>query len=171
MRVSFDVVLATDPRVEKAGFAALALHFAAASYCAQHLTDGVVPRTVARRLLSLGDPDAIAQRLVNAGVWEELGDSWHLIDYLAANPSRAQVLALRAKRAAAGRRGGLKSGSRRASKGKSTSRASGKANASSVGSNNSNQVQSLRTGQRCPNGVLVAADGGCCGRQHAEAAS
>jgi hypothetical protein len=58
----------------------------------------------------------LALRLVDAGLWEADPVGFVIHDFLKYNPSREEVLAQRAERAASGRKGGIKSGVRRRSK-------------------------------------------------------
>ena len=51
--VRLDENFAQHPKVVKAGPLGMAMHVAALCYCNQHLTDGVVPKQIARTLLDL----------------------------------------------------------------------------------------------------------------------
>lgn len=117
--VKLDDTFAQDPRLERAGPLALALHVAALCYCAQHLTDGEVPRGIARRLLDLDDPSTVAKSLVEVGMWAETDDGFAIVDYFPNQRSRGDVLAERERKAAAGRLGGKASGVTRRSKSES----------------------------------------------------
>jgi hypothetical protein len=95
----------SHPKVVAAGGDAAWLHVCAACYCAQHLTDGLVPKAILSRLSDRKKPEQLAARLVEVGLWHDRGDHYELNDYLDYNPSREQVLADRERRAAAGRKG------------------------------------------------------------------
>ena len=105
------------------------LHAIAISWCADHLTDGILPRAVAEflagnpkqttsNLLStlpgfcLGpaeDPiDLLISELIRVRLWEDNRDgTYTLHNYLKYNRSRRFALQVRKKRAKAGRLGGL----------------------------------------------------------------
>ena len=99
-----------NPKVLRAGDAAIGLYARALSYCGRHLTDGFVPTEFVRHL------SAVADRLVRAKLWERVPDGFRVHDYLAYNPSRAQARQKRRLRAEAGRTGGRASGSVRRNK-------------------------------------------------------
>lgn len=90
------------PKVMAAGTAAYGLWARCGSYSAEHLTNGHVPKTVARMY---GTP-AMARRLVDAGLWHGHGHDcprcdqpakgdYVMHDYLDHNPSHADVEAER----------------------------------------------------------------------------
>lgn len=120
--VKLSDTFAEDPRLEDAGADALALHVAALCYCARQLTDGRVPTKAARRLWSVDDPAATIARLVDVGLWRELDDGYELVDYLVDQRSREHVEEVRAKRAAAGARGGTRSGEVRRAQSEATTK-------------------------------------------------
>jgi hypothetical protein len=99
--------LHSHPKARRAGLEAMGLWVLGLSFCGAYNTDGRISREDVealggRRALSLAD------RLVGAGLWDrtpEGGYAYH--DFLAYNPSAAQVEADRARKAEAGRRGGL----------------------------------------------------------------
>lgn len=121
--MKLDDGFATDPKVLEAGPLGLAMQVAALCYCNQKLTDGRLPRPVAAMLIDTTDLgitwDSIVDQLVALGMWHQPGhdcDScppiergFYLHDYLEFQPSREEVLELRAKRSEAGRKGGLRS--------------------------------------------------------------
>lgn len=85
-------------KVRRAGLEATGLHARALSYCAGALTDGHIdPEWVEERAGRRGKQ--LADRLVDAGLWEPNGDGWQIHDYLNVNPSRETVLAKRAAEA------------------------------------------------------------------------
>ena len=86
-----------NPKVEMLTDRAFRLHIRGLCYCSEHLTDGGVPRTVARRW---GSPKHFLE-LIASRIWEDGTDGrYHIHDYLEYNPSREQVLARRATQSA-----------------------------------------------------------------------
>ena len=86
-----------NPKVEMLTDRAFRLHIRGLCYCSEHLTDGGVPRTVARRW---GSPKSFLE-LFTARLWDDGVDGrYHIHDYLEYNPSREQVLARRAAQSA-----------------------------------------------------------------------
>ena len=84
----------------------------AASWSSQQLTDGHVGHADLPAIFPGVPPKLLTtaiRELVRQGLWEEADDGWQFHDWLARNPSRAQVEADRAKRAAKSSVGGRKS--------------------------------------------------------------
>ena len=122
--VRLDEDFAQHPKVVKAGPLGMALHVAALCYCNRHLTDGFVPKQIARTLLDLtglgmrlwdggvvgGGHDAewgmIVDDLVEAGLWEPTDDGWVIHDYHDYQPSKEHIKAVRKERQAAGKKSG-----------------------------------------------------------------
>ncbi|MEW2069027.1 hypothetical protein [Streptomyces sp. NPDC007346] len=119
--------LPDHPKIIEAGGEAGWLYICGLAYASRQLTDGVLPRRLVPRLTDSSKPEASASALVRVGLWHEgehdcpscpqAGpDAYVIHDYLEHQRSSAEVADLRAKRAAAGQRGGKRSGeSRRAS--------------------------------------------------------
>jgi hypothetical protein len=99
-------VLATSP-------AALGLWVVAGSWSNSHLTDGRVPDHVLPLLLP--DAEKLAEELVARRLWRRTRGGYVFHDWLEWGSKRtaAEVRDLRAKRAVAGRKGGLASGKTR----------------------------------------------------------
>lgn len=80
---------------------ALALHVAAISYCAEHLTDGVVDKSDIRRIVRWHNSrvKSALQSLLQSGLWDivEPGVKWRVHDFLDYNPTRQEVLVKREK--------------------------------------------------------------------------
>ena len=132
--VRLDETFAEHPKVAKAGPLGLAMHVAALCYCNRHLTDGFVPKQIARTLLDFtglgmrmwdgdvvgGGQDAgwelVVDDLVDAGMWVAVDGGWHIHDYLDYQPSRQQVQELKETRQRAGRAGGKAKAQQTASK-------------------------------------------------------
>lgn len=92
-----------------AGVEACGLHFLATCWSAAHLTDGVVPSIIVKRLMSgcLDNQGAeLVARLIAAELWEQRGGSYYLTDFLGSNRTRSKVLEDRERKAKAGRKGG-----------------------------------------------------------------
>lgn len=103
------------PKVVIAGNAAFGVWVRALSYCSRHLTDGVLPAPAIDAMIVDGyDPPDLADRLESSRLMTRSGSDYLVPDYLDFNPSAAEVRARRAaisaKRAAAGRAGGKRSG-------------------------------------------------------------
>ncbi|MEU1433989.1 hypothetical protein ABZ438_07810 [Streptomyces sp. NPDC005786] len=119
--------LPDHPKIIDAGGEAGWLYVCGLAYASRQLTDGILPRRLVLRLTDGSNPEASASALVRVGLWHEgehdcpacpiAGPDVYVIhDYLEHQRSSAEVADLRAKRAAAGQRGGKRSGeSRRAS--------------------------------------------------------
>ncbi|MEL4357070.1 MULTISPECIES: hypothetical protein [unclassified Luteococcus] len=112
-----DDTLAFNAKVLQAGNEAVGLWVRAGSWCASQLSDGVIPKpVVAAMAMGEANAEAIASRLLQAGLWNESddGSSYVFHDWSEYQPSAAEVRSKRAevsrKRAEAGRRGGVKSG-------------------------------------------------------------
>jgi len=95
------------PKLAAAGALGIALWTTGLAYCNRNLTDGLIPSSIAHRLISTeGLYDAsgrelhcrdIAEQLVDCGLWERDGDDYRVHDYLEFQPSRDQVLEEREK--------------------------------------------------------------------------
>lgn len=77
---------------------ALGLWVQAGAWCARELTDGHVPKYM---LEDFAVTPAVAQALVDAGMWEKVNDGWNFVNWGEFNPSSTDV---RASRAAARKR-------------------------------------------------------------------
>lgn len=118
--------LPDHPKIIEAGGEAGWLYICGLAYASRQLTDGVIPKRLVRRLTDGSNPEANASALVRVGLWHDgehdcpkcpqTGpDAYVIHDYLDHQRSAAEVADLRTKRAAAGQRGGKRSGeSRRA---------------------------------------------------------
>lgn len=83
----------SHPKVIAAGNAAIGLWIKAASYCAQHLTDGFVPDHV---VPLLGGTRTQAQRLLSAKLWQKADGGWVFHDWDDYQLSKEKVLKRRA---------------------------------------------------------------------------
>jgi len=68
----------------------IALWTVAGSWCAQHLTDGLVPKTQLRKLVPFSTAKA-ASELVRVGLWEVATDGYQFRDWIHYQPSKAEV--------------------------------------------------------------------------------
>jgi hypothetical protein len=90
----------------KADRGSLGLHLLAISYCAGHLTDGLVDHEFVEEKLPVArDRVRATKALVDAGLWVPEGDDWRINDWLEYNPSRAEVVAKRERDSARKKRG------------------------------------------------------------------
>jgi len=72
---------------------ALGLHLLALSYCAGHLTDGLVDvEFVEEKVPVARERTAVTAALVDAGLWTVVEDGWRIHDWLEYNPSRTDIL-------------------------------------------------------------------------------
>lgn len=114
--VRLDDHFPTHPKVVAAGGDAAWLHVCALCYCAEHLTDGLVPKRLLARLSDRKQPTRLAQRLVDAGMWSDDGDDYRIHDYLTYNRSRVDVEAEREAARLRRQNGGKRSADVRANK-------------------------------------------------------
>lgn len=85
----------THPKVMRAGPEAAWLFVAGLCYCARHLTDGLLPKCAVVTLVSVRNVQRLVAKLVDVGLWEDVGDDYLVHDYLEYNPSRADVEGVR----------------------------------------------------------------------------
>jgi hypothetical protein len=97
-------VLATDAD-------ALGLWVVAGAWSSAHLTDGFVPDHALPRLLP--DSATLARKLITAGLWRKTRGGYQFHDWSDFQPASSDVRAMREKRSAAGRIGGVASGKTR----------------------------------------------------------
>lgn len=86
-----DDTLAHHAKIMAAGNAAVGLWVRAGAWSMQQLTDGFVPTHVARVLGTRAE----ANRLCDAGLWQEKDDGYLFHEWDQRQPSRVQVLAER----------------------------------------------------------------------------
>jgi hypothetical protein len=80
------------PKVLSAGLEAMGLWVLAISWTAHYLTDGFIPD---EQIARLGATQELAQRLVSAGMWEQVDGGYQIHDYLEYNPTGDKVRAER----------------------------------------------------------------------------
>ncbi len=86
------------------------LYLAGLVYCANQLTDGLIPEKSIKFIASTADVancQEFARQLLDVGLWETVADGVYVHDYLEWNPTKEQVLHNREVRAASGKVGGL----------------------------------------------------------------
>jgi hypothetical protein len=91
-----------NPKVTRAGNAAIGLWVRCCTWSARHLTDGHIPTTVMR---GFGRP-VDAAKLETAGLWILIDDEYLIPDWLEYNPSAAEVKQRRSEQSAIRRAGG-----------------------------------------------------------------
>lgn len=146
--------LPDHPKIIEAGGEAGWLYICGLAYASRQLTDGVILKRLVRRLTDGSNPEASASALVRVGLWHDgehdcprcpqAGpDAYVIHDYTVHQRSASEVEDLRAKRAAAGQKGGKRSGqSRRATSTAEANReASASAKAKQAGSKNEPETE------------------------------
>lgn len=125
--VQLDDTIPHHPKILRAGPLAAWLYICGLCYCSRYLTDGFIPAAALPHLAAMGEAnneanaqanasafaEALASRLVEARLWHKVDGGYAVHDYLGHNRSREDVLRLKAKRAEAGRAGGIRSGKSR----------------------------------------------------------
>jgi hypothetical protein len=84
--VKLDDRFPSNPKVVGLTLRAKWLYIEGLCYCAGALSDGRIPRTVARKLGSLKS----AYELIAAGLWTDEADGFHVHDYLVYNLTKEQ---------------------------------------------------------------------------------
>lgn len=105
--------LHSSAEAAKAGVAGIGAYAMAGSWCADHKTDGHIPREVAHRFAPL----AVWKKAESAGLVRSTDEGYEVVDFLKGNPSRAQLETIAAAKSEAkqkaGRIGGVQSGKAR----------------------------------------------------------
>ncbi|MFJ4990028.1 hypothetical protein ACIP9H_40310 [Streptomyces sp. NPDC088732] len=142
------------PKVVAAGGMAAWLYVCGLAYCSRQLTDGRIPRAMVTRLVDLPEPEALASALLRVGLWHASGhdcdrcepvepDEYRVHDYDLHQKTADEVAELKEKRAAAGRKGGVRSGAtRRAASKTPRTEANSEANAEALASGLVKQTRS-----------------------------
>ncbi|WP_159041451.1 hypothetical protein [Streptomyces sp. WM4235] len=118
--------LPDHPKIIKAGGEAAWMYVCGLAYASRQLTDGAIPKHLVRRLTDGSNPEANASALLRVGLWHEAEhdcpkcppaepDTYVIHDYVIHQRSASEVEDLRAKRSAAGQKGGRRSGESRRS--------------------------------------------------------
>lgn len=91
--VKLDDQFFSHPKAREAGRDGALLFLAGLTYCARHLTDGKIPKTALGVVAAEAwTRPSFAARLVEVGLWHDMGDHYLAHDYLDRNPTRAKVL-------------------------------------------------------------------------------
>lgn len=115
--LEIETAVARHPKFQQAGPHAAWLWLCGLCYCQDGLTDGFIHQS-ALRFLGVLEPEALAQRLEEAGLWERTDDGWQVHDYLAHNRSAAEVEQMKHRNRVSGARGGQESARLRGEKAK-----------------------------------------------------
>ncbi len=78
------------PKLARVGALGFAWYIAGLVYCNRHLTDGVIPAPVARRLLP-GPSRRVLAALLKENLWTFCNQEFHVHDFLTYNPSREAI--------------------------------------------------------------------------------
>lgn len=89
----------SHPKVLLSGLEARGVWVTAASWCAQHMTDGRIPQDVLLTLIPAAKRKVLAacDELERLGMWTRDGADWLFHDWTAYNPTRQQIEADRAQ--------------------------------------------------------------------------
>lgn len=102
--------------VEEVGPAAVSVWTMGTTHCVDKMTDGRIGGANLRRFAFVKHAREVIACMVKHGVLHEVGDDqYEFHDFLQHNDSREEIEAAKAKKASAGRKGGLRSGEQRAS--------------------------------------------------------
>lgn len=93
--VKLDDQFASHPKAIAAGPEPMWLYVAGLCWCAQHLTDGRIPKAAVPMLAAVKRNSAAT--LVRVGLWIDQGDEYEVNDYLDFQPSRDSVESRRDK--------------------------------------------------------------------------
>lgn len=89
--VKFDDQYADHPKLDDVSDAAFRLHVTATCFASRYLTDGYIKLSTLPKLCRHEDPEAIANELVAAGLFDLAPGGYQVHDYLDYNPSKAEV--------------------------------------------------------------------------------
>jgi len=93
--VKIDDQFADHPKVVMAGDLAGWMYLAGLCWVNRHLTDGFIPAGQTRKLSTADNPDDLAARLVEVGLWERTAGGYLIHDYHDHYPSAESVKAKR----------------------------------------------------------------------------
>ena len=89
--VRLDDGFTEHPKIVAAGGDAAWLHVCALAYSNRNLTDGTIPKGVLVRLSDRKEPQKLALRLCDNGLWIDEGDRWRIHDFHDFQPTAEQV--------------------------------------------------------------------------------
>ena len=142
--IKLDTNLFRNPKILEAGKDGVMMYVAGLCYCGENLTDGHIPNKAIRIIggdADVDDPDATAEVLVGVGLWERNGSGFTVHNYLEWQRSAEEVEELSAKRAAAGRAGGIRSVASRREAKEAKLEASAQANGKQMGSKPPSKIE------------------------------
>lgn len=93
----FDDSFGDDPTMLRLPRGVRLLYVEGIVWCCRHLTDGLLERHVLRRVTDEPDVEAAAALLVEVGLWEVVDGGYHVVNFLAAQPSKDTVEERRAE--------------------------------------------------------------------------
>jgi hypothetical protein len=93
--IKLDDQFPDHPKVLTAGPLAAWLYVCGLAYAARYLTDGFVPAVQVPRLADVKQAPSLAQRLVDAGLWEVVEGGYQIHDYLEYQDPSSKVQAKR----------------------------------------------------------------------------
>ncbi len=106
-----DCTFSSHPASRAAGLKGRALWMAGTEHCTEHLTDGRIDKHMLSLLAAvaeIGTGRAESRKLVEVGLWIDMGDHWQVPNWDNYQPPRADVEAVKAKRAISGAEGNHK---------------------------------------------------------------
>ena len=89
--VKLDDNFPDHPKVVAAGSSAAWLYICGLTYCSRFLTDGFIPAAQVPRLSDMRNPQALAQRLVEVGLWEQGVKGYVVHEYTRWQRTKEQV--------------------------------------------------------------------------------
>jgi len=104
--IKLDDKITDHPKIAAAGPLAAWLFVSALCYSSRHLTDGAIHRNALAQVSNVPSPQKHAAELVKVGLFDVTEDGWQIHQYTDYQTPRSKVEAVRAKRAAAGAKGG-----------------------------------------------------------------
>jgi len=110
--VKLDDKFPDHPKVVAAGPMAGWLYICGLAYANRMLTDGFIPTAQVRRLVDIRGTQALADRLVEVGLWHQMEGGYQIHDYLEYQPSKDAAEDISRARAEAGRKGGKQKASK-----------------------------------------------------------
>jgi hypothetical protein len=106
--VKIDDKMGEHPKYEDVGLDGIGLQLVAIMYANRQQTDGKITRTALKRLTNVRSLQPVVNKLLKAGIWEDMGDHYQIHDYLHYQRSRAQIWEASDKQSKAGKRGAEK---------------------------------------------------------------
>lgn len=89
--IKLDDTFCDHPKLVQAGPTAGWLYICGLTYSSRNLTDGFIPAGMVRRLADIDDSGAVAEELVNAGLWHETTGGFLIHDYADHQRTSAEI--------------------------------------------------------------------------------